>query len=328
VNSAAPLQAPFPYFGGKSRVAAEIWRRFGDVQNYVEPFFGSGAVLLARPQPFTGVETVNDADGFLVNFWRAIKAAPDEVAEWADWPVSEADLHARHYWLITEGKDRLARILGNPDAYDAKIAGWWVWGICCWIGSGWCSGNGPWQWTGEEWVKNDAGWGISRQLPHLGNAGKGINRKLPQTGDQTRRQWITDWFAALSARLRDVRITHGDWSRVLGYSVTTRHGKTAVFLDPPYSNDERYAGIYAHDDGSVAAQARAWAIEASKHPDMLICLAGYDTEHDMPGDWSVYRWKAQGGYAHQGNGRGKQNAARETLWFSPACVRPQQEALL
>lgn len=31
-------KAPFPWFGGKSKVAAEVWRRFGDVTNYVEPF--------------------------------------------------------------------------------------------------------------------------------------------------------------------------------------------------------------------------------------------------------------------------------------------------
>lgn len=42
------LKAPFPYFGGKSKVAPLIWERFGVVSNYVEPFFGSGAVLLAR----------------------------------------------------------------------------------------------------------------------------------------------------------------------------------------------------------------------------------------------------------------------------------------
>ena len=43
-----PLRAPFPYFGGKARAAPEVWRRFGDVKNYVEPFFGGGAVLLDR----------------------------------------------------------------------------------------------------------------------------------------------------------------------------------------------------------------------------------------------------------------------------------------
>jgi site-specific DNA-adenine methylase len=44
------LKAPFPWFGGKSRVADIVWDRFGDVANYVEPFFGSGAVLL-HPAP-------------------------------------------------------------------------------------------------------------------------------------------------------------------------------------------------------------------------------------------------------------------------------------
>lgn len=42
------LQAPFPYFGGKSRIADVIWQRLGDVANYVEPFAGSLAVLLQR----------------------------------------------------------------------------------------------------------------------------------------------------------------------------------------------------------------------------------------------------------------------------------------
>lgn len=38
------------YFGGKSRIASEVWARFGDVTSYIEPFFGSGAVLLSRPE--------------------------------------------------------------------------------------------------------------------------------------------------------------------------------------------------------------------------------------------------------------------------------------
>lgn len=39
------LQAPFPWFGGKRKVASEVWARFGRVDNYVEPFFGSGATM-------------------------------------------------------------------------------------------------------------------------------------------------------------------------------------------------------------------------------------------------------------------------------------------
>src|ERR1700693_2744894 len=93
---------PFTWFGGKSPVAGEIWRRFGPVKNYVEPFFGSGAVLFLRPDGPGPIETVNDADGLLSNFWRALQHEPDAVAEFADWPVNEADLHARHLWLLGE----------------------------------------------------------------------------------------------------------------------------------------------------------------------------------------------------------------------------------
>ncbi|KKL96366.1 hypothetical protein LCGC14_1845200 [marine sediment metagenome] len=84
------LKAPFPWFGGKRRVADKVWERFGDVPNYVEPFAGSLAVLLERPhQPH--VETVNDKDGFIANFYRALAADPEGVAKWCDFPVNEAD---------------------------------------------------------------------------------------------------------------------------------------------------------------------------------------------------------------------------------------------
>jgi hypothetical protein len=181
------LKAPFPYFGGKRKVAGEIWKRFGVVDNYVEPFFGSGAVLIARPEPFS-TETVNDADGLLSNFWRALKAQPKAVAEFADWPVSENDLHARHAWLVGQKDSLQARLEGDPDYFDAKIAGWWVWGIACWIGSGFCSGQGPWQVQEIDGVRQlvhvgNLGQGVNRQLVHVGNLGQGVNRQLVHVGD-------------------------------------------------------------------------------------------------------------------------------------------------
>ena len=116
------IKAPFPWFGGKRKVADLIWQRFGNVRNYVEPFFGSGAVLLNRPLPFDGVETVNDWDGLVANFWRALQHEPHLVAGYADNPVNENDLHARHAWLVGQ-KDRLqSRLEGDPEFYDAKIA--------------------------------------------------------------------------------------------------------------------------------------------------------------------------------------------------------------
>jgi hypothetical protein len=131
------MKAPFPWFGGKSRVAHLVWGAFGDCANYVEPFFGSGAVLLGRPHA-PRIETVNDKDCYLANFWRATKYAPEEVARWADWPVNEIDLHARHLWLVGQVEFR-ERMRADPEFFDARVAGWWVWGICQWIGAGWCS---------------------------------------------------------------------------------------------------------------------------------------------------------------------------------------------
>lgn len=131
------LRAPFPWFGGKRRVAAEVWARFGNVATYNEPFAGSLAVLLGRPHA-PRVETVNDLDCYLANFWRALQADPEAVAYYADGPVNEADLHARHRWLVDRGRKRVLRCRRDPHYFNAKIAGWWVWGQCLWIGSGWC----------------------------------------------------------------------------------------------------------------------------------------------------------------------------------------------
>lgn len=325
-------------FGGKSRCAAEVWARFGVVENYVEAFFGSGAVLLGAPR-ITPTETVNDIDGFVANVFRAIAHAPDEVARWADSPSTENDLHGRHAWLVARRADLTARLEGDPDYYDAKIAGWWLWGIASWIGSGWCAGVGPWHVVDGLLVRRadpaheddmDPGTGVKRRRLHLGDASQGVRRQLPRLGPQTsvqsRCDGLIDWMQALCERLRRVRVCCGDWLRVCGPTPTTVLGLTAVFLDPPYSEGERDMDIYARDSGTVAADVRAWAIEHGDDPLMRIALCGYDTEHAMPAGWSVYRWKTQGGYANQGEGS-NDNAARETIWFSPHCLAERQGRL-
>lgn len=302
------IRAPFPWFGGKRQVVDVVWSRFGDVPNYVEPFCGSMAMCLSRPHyPWEGhrIETVNDADGFVANFWRAIKTDPDSVAEHADWPVSEPDLHARHLWLIEVGREHVEKLKTDPDYFDPKIAGWWVWGLCQWIGSGWYSE-------------------ISSKLPHIGSAGRGVNRpsqQLPHLGDAGSE--LHAYFVMISERLRRVRVCCGDWSRVCGPTPTTRQGLTAVFLDPPYADTaNRTSDIYAIDSLSVAHEVRKWAIENGTDTDFRIALCGYEGEHEMPDDWECVAWKAKGGYGSQGDGDGRENAARERIWFSPHCLKP------
>jgi len=281
---------------------------------------------------------VNDLDGFVANFWRAIAHNPEETARHADWPVSEKDLTARHIWLVNQRTDLTARLEGDPDYYDAKIAGWWVWGICSWIGSGWCTGTGPWQTVDGVLVNTrNAGQGINRKLPHLGDAGQGINRKLPHLGDGrgiNRKlphlgdagKGILDWFIALSNRLRTVRIASGDWSRVVTSSVTDRHGLTGVFLDPPYSAEDYTEGLYARGERDAAHECRDWAIANGDNPLLRIALCGYD-DVAMPDGWVAHRWKAQGGYGGGRGGQAEDNRHRETIWFSPHCITKRELTL-
>ena len=315
-------QPPFPYFGGKSSVADVIWAAIGDVSNYVEPFCGSAAVLMLRPGGPGHIETVNDADGLLANFWRALQKDSDAVAEHADWPVNEADLHARHLWLIGERERITERLMGDAEFYDAKAAGWWVWGQCCWIGSGWCSGNGPWTSEDGEFVLRNPGQGVNRQLPHLGDPGKGDEPEASAFG-RHRAGWLKEYLGEFANRLRSVRVCCGDWARVCGPSVTFRHGMTGVFLDPPYADSAtRTTGLYAKDCEQVAHAVREWAIEQGENPLMRIVLAGYESEHELPASWKCHEWEAVGGYGliAGDEGLGRANKSRERLWMSPACL--------
>ena len=185
------LAAPFPYFGGKARVAAHVWARFGDVQNYVEPFFGSGAVLLASPSP-PKTETVNDLDGMVANFWRAVQAEPETVARYADWPVSELDLEARHRWLVGRKPELVQAVRTDPAYYEAKAAGWWVYGMSLWIGGDWC--------------RKDVASSMT-QVPYLKNGAMGVHSALRGVSTCAEATAIIHGrMAALADRLRRVRV--------------------------------------------------------------------------------------------------------------------------
>lgn len=300
------LKAPFPYFGGKSRAASLVWERFGDVPNYVEPFFGSGAVLLGRPHA-PRIETVNDLDCYLANFWRATSHDPEHVAQYADSPVNEADLYARHGWLVSQ-VDFRERIRNDPNYYDPKIAGWWVYGISCWIGSGWCV--------------SDSSVYHPNKRPHLGDSGMGIHRVSINS--------LVDYFMQLQDRLRRVRVCCGDWSRVTGSGVTVKHGVTGVFLDPPYADTAgRDPTLYSEDSLMVAHDVREWALANGDDPLFRIALAGYDGEHTMLDSWECVPWKARtGGYGMQRKDGSNQNRHKERIWFSPHCLHSEQSSFV
>ena len=294
-GDALAMRAPFPYFGGKSPVARVVWARLGAPKQYIEPFCGSAAVLLAAPRP-APLEVVNDLNGFIANFWRAVKAQPDAVARAADYPVSHIDLGARHGWLL-EQRARLGAALQDAEwPGDAQAAGWWLWGQCSWIGSGWCE----WVARGKVPHASDAGRGVQArgQVPHAGNAGRG---ELLTTGGAV--AW--EWLHRLAARLERVRVVHGDWERCLNH----HYGgdDSAVFLDPPYRMFENvYAGA-----ARIADDVEAWA---RGNPALQIALCGHEGDYALPG-WDVVRWKRP-----RLTYSGGETTDREAIWFSPGCL--------
>ena len=331
------MKAPFPYFGGKTRVASLVWEALGDVGHYIEPFCGSCAVLLLRP-PFgegTHSETVNDADSHICNVWRALKWKPDDVAEWCDWPVNHDDLRARKIVLNRDEPSLHSRLVADDMYCDPKMAGYYIWCASCWIGSGLtCPGKIP--------HLGDAGKGVHApgKIPHLGDAGKGVHAsgQRPHLGDAGKGVFgepfgshLFAWFRELQERLRYVRVVVGDWKQVCGGNWQADHfGTCGIFLDPPYSHDiGRHNGIYGHESSTAAHECAAWAIELGKLPEYRIVLAGYIDEHPalVEAGWRVHQWSTTGGYANTARGddsAGNANRHREALFFSPHCLNGKE----
>ncbi len=323
-----PLLAPFPYFGGKRAIAAEVWRALGpDVKSYTEPFAGSLAVLLSSPRVHS-LEVVGDANGFIANFWRAVRHQPENVAGWADYPVSHIDLGARHIWMM-EQREKLGYELQDPNWIgDAKIAGWWLWGQCAWIGSGWCNwfaASGP-KSMGQVPYMSCAGQGINAigGIPHISNAGRGINAigQVPHMGDAGRGYMTSAGAAAhralveLSKRLERVVIVHGEWSRCVNTHYGNNQRSTpgaAVFLDPPYA---RVSDAALYGCAPVFGEVVDWCLEnGSAARVVLACLDG---QAYLPG-WRTVKWSRPG--STYGSSDTKD---AEVLMVSPAC--PQQRA--
>jgi hypothetical protein len=297
------MKAPFQYFGGKRTIAPMVWDRLDRrSKHYIEPFCGSCAVLLENPKPCS-LEVIGDWSGFIANFWRATINQSEAVARWADYPVIHIDLGARHVWLMAQ-RERLQVELSDPDwPGDPKVAGWWLWGQCCWIGSGWCD------WDRKTPVA-DLG-----QIPHVSDAGRGIQAigKIPHVSDAGRGMWTSGgatalrWLGQIADRMERVRVIHGDWSRCLN----NHYGgsDTAIFLDPPYLE---YEGLYAaHPSAKEAAE---WA-RSNAHLRIAIC--GHVGDYDLPG-WDAVQWD-RGRLTYSGS----KTTADECVWFSPAC-RPAQ----
>lgn len=267
VSSAPDLAAPFKWRGGKRRIGAQVWARFGAVSHYVEPFLGGAGVLLTRPfegsHP-SGLESVGDLDGLLLNFWRAMKLAPVEVSHHIQFPPSDVELQLRHRWL-RERRPAVEALLEDPTRCDPLAAAWWAWGQAH-----------AYQ---QRWVERPS-------RPVLDPRPAGPNRLDG-----------AELLAGLARRMRRVAILRRDWTSVVGPAMLFRNNtrSVGVFLDPPYEGDE---GFYAAR-ASVAGAVWDWARQHGTDPRLRIAVCGYDDGRPTPRGWRVMPWSSTGGGARR-----------------------------
>lgn len=91
------MKPPLAYFGAKVTIAEEIVATFPEHDAYIEPYAGSLAVLLAKPQE--RMEVVNDLSEDLVTFWRVLRDRTEELIH-----VCQLTPHSR--FEMEQAKDR------------------------------------------------------------------------------------------------------------------------------------------------------------------------------------------------------------------------------
>lgn len=100
------MNAILKYPGAKWSLAERIISRFPPHHSYLEPFFGSGAVLFNKPR--SHIETVNDLDGEVVNLFRCIREDPERLAREAALTPYSREVFEEGY-LRDAGADSITR---------------------------------------------------------------------------------------------------------------------------------------------------------------------------------------------------------------------------
>lgn len=189
------ITAIAPWFGGKRTMAPAIIRELGSHSAYWEPFCGSMAVLLQKPE--SSHETVNDLHGDLINLARVI--ADDEMYRTLYERASRVlcDEHRRNESIAAL---RLAR-----DPVDRAFHYFLI------------------QWMGRNGFSGTVGCESSsfavRWTPTGGHGGQRLASAVNS---------IPAWHE----RLRRVTILNRDAFEVI--SKIDDHPKVAIYVDPPY----------------------------------------------------------------------------------------------
>lgn len=83
------------YFGGKAKIAPWVVSKIPKHLVYVEPFFGSGAVMFAKPPIRNSkyIEIINDINSDVYNFYKVVRDNPKELVAMLDTAIYSRELN-------------------------------------------------------------------------------------------------------------------------------------------------------------------------------------------------------------------------------------------
>jgi DNA adenine methylase len=228
------MRTPLTYYGGKQKLAQRIIALMPAHRVYLEPFAGGAAVLFAKPRAER--ETLNDLDGLIVRFWRALRDRPDELAAAvAQTPYSRAEWmeHSRAAWRpdvagVDDDIEAARRLLVSID---------------------------------QSFSRQECGWSPPSILfDRRGRWQPGVWANLP------------DKIVAAATRLQGVALEHSD---ALGLIPRWDVPGALIYCDPPYSLTTRVAPDrqYVHDDDGTLWARLVEVLSGIQHA--AVILSGY-----------------------------------------------------
>lgn len=271
------MRTPLTYYGGKQRLAGQIVALMPQHRVYLEPFAGGAAVFFAKPRAER--ETLNDVDGLLVRFWRALRDRPDELAAAvAQTPYSRAEWmeHSRAHWRpdadagdVDDDVEAARRLLVSID---------------------------------QSFSRQECGWSPPSILfDRRGRWQPGVWANLP------------DKIVAAATRLQGVALEHAD-----GLELIPRWDfpGSVIYCDPPYALTTRLAKDrqYVHDDDGTLWARLVEVLRTVKHA--AVILSGYPCPEAEDLGWTMvpleHKLTITAGMDE------KLRSAPEALWLSPA----------
>jgi len=197
------------YHGAKWRLAPWIISHFPRHRIYVEPFGGSGSVLLRKKR--SAVEVYNDLDGEIVNLFRVARDNGEELSRLLYLTPYSRDEFIKSFELSDDPLEQARRTVVR------SFQG---------FGSGYTTAT-----KGSKCARPENGFRIGWRC----------------RGNNPQNNWchVSDTVMEVIERLRGVVIENTTYQNILKKNITD---DTLIYADPPYSPETRdYGNDYRHE---------------------------------------------------------------------------------